>query len=98
MTTPEGKIKRKVTDVLRKNNIYYFMPVQSGFGGVTLDYLCCVSGKFLAIETKAPGKNPTDRQKTIIEDIENSGGMVFVIRDELDVANLEKYIIGRIYG
>jgi hypothetical protein len=78
--TPEGKVKAAVNKVLaRYKKIYRFMPVPGGFGASSLDYLLCVNGKFCAVETKAPGRKPTARQRTIVAQIENAGGKVFII-------------------
>lgn len=53
--TPEGKVKDAVKKELRKRDIWYFMPMQNGFGVVGIpDFICCWEGTFLAIETKAP--------------------------------------------
>lgn len=77
--TPEGKVKAKVKKILNLAEAYYFMPVQTGYGTPTLDFLCFCRGRGFAIETKAPGKKPTKRQEAIIHDIEYSGSVVFVI-------------------
>lgn len=90
-STPEGKVKRKVSAILKtKDELYYFMPVPSGFGESTLDYIGCYRGRLFAIETKAPGKKPTDRQKTTIAMIERAGGRCFVI--DGDTTELEEWL------
>lgn len=92
--TPEGRTKAAVNRLLdRYKSIYRFMPVPGGFGASSLDYLLCVNGKFLAIETKAPGKKPTDRQKMVIGQIRRAGGTVFVIDGENgELQQLEEYL------
>lgn len=81
--TPEGKIKRSISRLIdRYKGVYVFMPVPSGYGKSSLDYLLCVDGIFVAIEAKAPGKKPTDRQKKIMEDIKRAGGVVLLIDSE----------------
>lgn len=81
--TPEGKVKASVNRLLSKHkSLYRFMPVPGGFGASSLDYLICIDGHFVAIETKAPGKKPTDRQKLVIGQIRRAGGTVFVIDGE----------------
>lgn len=81
--TPEGKVKRYVTNILKRaDSVYYFMPVQTGYGSPTLDYLGCSRGRSFAIETKAPGKKPTMRQEAIIKEMERAGMKVFVIDGE----------------
>lgn len=77
--TPEGKVKARVKRILKKHEVYYFMPVQTGYGMPTLDFLCCHRGSFFAIETKAPGKKPTTRQKIIIAEMLQASAEVFVI-------------------
>lgn len=81
--TPEGKIKSKVSSLLKATpGLYYWMPVPSGFGDATLDYVGCYQGKFFSIETKAPGKKPTKRQEQTIATMERAGAKVFVIDGE----------------
>ncbi len=89
--TPEGKVKAKVTALLKGlDAVYYHMPVPGGFGGTTLDYIGCYRGRFFGIETKKPGAKPTDRQKQIIASIERAGGVAFVI--DGDTQELEEWI------
>jgi hypothetical protein len=95
--TPEGKIKKKVTAVLKKHGCYYFMPVQTGFGKKTLDYLICHGGYFFAVETKAPGKSPTALQQATIREIKAAGGTSFVIDSE-EGANLLDRFLEKISG
>jgi hypothetical protein len=90
-TTPEGKVKRAVSGLLKATpNLYYHMPVPGGYGGTTLDYIGCHRGDFFAVETKKPGAKPTDRQKQIIASMERSGGTVFVI--DGDITELETWL------
>jgi Holliday junction resolvase len=80
--TPEGKVKAKVVKILRDEGVYYFFPATHGYGrsGVP-DIICCVAGKFLAIECKAGGNKPTTLQVREIETIRQAGG-VAVVTDE----------------
>lgn len=80
MSTPESKVKRRVSTLLSSyQDLFYTMPVPSGYGESTLDYIGCYRGQFFAIETKAPGKKPTGRQDVIIALMRQAGGTVFVI-------------------
>ena len=80
--TPEGKVKAKVSALLKTyEGLFYTMPVPSGYGESTLDYLGCFKGRFFAIETKAPTggtPEPTARQKEIIRKMREAGASVFV--------------------
>ena len=89
--TPEGKVKKVVSAFLRrKDRIWYTMPVPSGYGMSTLDYLGCYRGRFFAIETKKPGGKPTPRQEITMEDIGSSLGAVFLI-DGDDLTELKAW-------
>jgi hypothetical protein len=93
MTTPEGKVKEKVKKVLKKFPwVYYHMPVMNGMGSPTLDFICCVNSRYLAIETKAPGQKPTPRQRMTMEEMTKAGAFVFTVScdEELDI--LEAYL------
>jgi hypothetical protein len=68
------------------------MPVPSGFGKSGLDYTGCHYGRFFAIETKAPGKRPTARQLTTIEQMRRAGAKVFVIDADEGLAELNDWI------
>jgi hypothetical protein len=82
-STPEGKIKKKISDYLKRvDGLWYTMPVPGGYGMSTLDYLGCYRGIFFSIEAKAPGNVPTARQEYVMEDIRHAGGTTFVIDDE----------------
>lgn len=88
--TPEGRVKAKVKKALEVlgPNCWRFMPVQNGFGSVALDFLCSINGRFVAIETKAPGKKLTALQEGTKSLIEAAGGVVLIVWDEpsLDIA------------
>lgn len=94
MRTPEGRVKDKVTKLLKSYNVYYFFPVTGGYGvsGIP-DIVCCHNGRFIAFECKA-GKNKTtalqDRQ---LEMIRQSGGIALVINEE-NIHEVENIING----
>ena len=81
--TPESKVKAKIKKILEENGVYYAMPIGTGYGrsGVP-DFLCCVDGKFLAIEAKATDKDkPTALQMREMKRIEDVGGGAVVIHE-----------------
>lgn len=87
--TPEGKIKQMVDKAIRRNlskhsgKIWRFMPVQRGMGKQALDYLLCVNGNFVAVETKRDPKHiPTAMQQVTIREIRLAGGIVFIVNDQ----------------
>lgn len=68
--TPEGRVKARIKKYLQDHPAkpWYFMPVPGGYGtnGVP-DFIICYRGKFLAVETKAPGK---ERNTTALQDMQ----------------------------
>jgi Holliday junction resolvase len=86
--TPEAKVKKAVTKILKDRGAYYFTPVTSGFGqsGVP-DIVACFHGKFVGIECKAGKNQPTALQQKNLDDIEKAGGVSVVI-NENNIDNL----------
>lgn len=81
--TPEGRVKLAVKRYLKERGIWFCMPMGTGFGSSGVpDFLCCAGGgRFVAIETKAPGKrgNTTPLQDQQIAAIQVAGGVAVVI-------------------
>lgn len=90
--TPEKKVKDKVVKLLKAHGVYYFFPATFGMGrsGVP-DIICCLNGKFLAVECKAGNNKPTPLQEREIQAIKDAGGTAFVI-NETNVDVVESYI------
>ena len=82
-STPEAKVKKKVTEQLKALGAYYFYAFTGGYGrsGVP-DIIGCYRGYFFAIECKAGKNKPTPLQEKNIEEIEKAGGHVIVINEE----------------
>lgn len=104
MPTPEYKIKAKFNKRLKEIKLVWrFMPVPSGYGLPSLDYLLCVGGYFVAVEAKAgPKKQPTPRQDATMAEIKAAGGFVFVIYDddsiERCIAEIKRLAWRRAFG
>ncbi len=80
--TPEGRVKNAIVEYLKKYHVYYFFPVASIFARAGIpDIVCCVKGKFVAIECKSGNNKPTKRQVYELEQIEKHGGMALVINE-----------------
>jgi pantoate kinase len=84
--TPEAKVKEKIKKILKEHDVYFAMPMGTGYGNSGVpDFLCCVNGRFLAIEAKAGKGIPTALQEKNMRDIKAAGGMAVVINeDDLD--------------
>ena len=82
-TTPEAKVKAKIKAILKAHNIYYAMPIGTGYGNSGVpDFLCCVNGKFVAIEAKAGKGQATALQLKNLEAVNASGGYTCIIRED----------------
>lgn len=77
--TPESKVKEAVRVLLKKYSAYWHSPVQNGMGRPSLDFICCLRGRYFGVETKAPGNHLTPRQELTKKEIEDAGGKVFVV-------------------
>jgi hypothetical protein len=77
MGTPESKVKAELKQHLRDQGAYVFMPVQTGYGAATLDFLVCLDGRFYGFETKARGKKLTPRQELVSQQIRAAGGSTY---------------------
>lgn len=90
MKTPEGYLKDDIKKWLKTRGAYFFMPVQMGYGKQTVDFLVCLPykhivslnpyrterrAKFVAIETKAPGRMPTPRQAAVLQEVLSAAGV-----------------------
>lgn len=80
--TPEGKVKAKVKKVLGEIGAYYAMPMGSGWGNSGVpDFLACYQGRFIGIECKAGGNDPTALQESNLKAIQKAGGNALVIHE-----------------
>jgi len=90
--TPEKKVKNEVAKLLIQHHVWYFMPVSNGMGrhGIP-DFICCVKGKFFAVECKAGAGVTTALQARELARINEHGGVSLVI-NETNLATLEAYL------
>ena len=81
--TPEAKVKAKIKAILKEHGVYYAMPIGTGYGNSGVpDFLCCVSGQFLAIEAKAGKNQATALQLKNLQEIRRAGGFGIVVNEE----------------
>jgi pantoate kinase len=81
--TPEAKVKKQIRAILDEWGVYYAMPMGTGYGNSGVpDFLCCVSGWFLAIEAKAGKGKTTALQDAHIEKIRTAQGVALVINEK----------------
>ncbi len=93
MPTPEAKVKAAVKKWLQAEAAWFFMPVSNGMGTMGIpDFICCIAGKFVAIECKAPGKRgaTTALQDYQIAAIHKAGGAAIVVDDVAQLVALKE--------
>ena len=98
-STPEGKVKRKVVEVLKEHGVWYFFPANNGFGMAGIpDIIAVVKGQFLGIEVKADKtKKPTALQVQCGAKIQKAGGWWTVVYDADTIDQLEVMIKEKLY-
>jgi len=82
--TPEGKVKARIKALLNQYDVYFTMPIGTGYGSAGVpDFVCCVPphGGFLAIEAKAGDGKTTALQDRHIESINVRGGRALVVNE-----------------
>ena len=90
--TAENLVKREIKRGLTARGIWFFMPVQTGYGRRSVDFICCWQGLFLAIEAKAGENKLGRRQQATLEEIKEAGGRAVVAYSWDDVAEaLERW-------
>lgn len=92
--TPEGKVKKRVKEILNELDAYYFMPATGGFGrsGVP-DFVGCYRGRFFGIECKAGNNTVTALQQRELTTIMQKGGHALIVneRNVEDVWNMKNW-------
>ena len=89
----ESWVKKKVVDHLKSLGVYYFFPVASGYmkSGVP-DIVCCIKGKFVAIECKAGKGKTTALQDLELEKIRQAKGFAYVVHEN-NIQDLKELLI-----
>ena len=92
--TPEGKVKNNIKKILKAHDAYYSMPIGTGFGAMGVpDFLVCNKGRFIGIEAKTVGNNPTRLQESNMAHIRSCGGIALVV-NEHNLKELEDLLNG----
>jgi len=92
--TPEGKVKKKVKEILDAEApyCYYDMPVPAGYGRSSLDFVGCYFGRYFSIETKRAGKTLNPRQEGTRDAMRAAGGKVFEIIGDQGLSDLVEWM------
>lgn len=93
-STPEGKVKAKLSAMLKGMRVWYFLPGNNGYGKSGIpDYVLCWYGKFIGVEVKSAKGKPTDLQLRTGAQIQEAGGKWLIVRNEEDIEALESMLI-----
>jgi hypothetical protein len=95
--TPEGRVKARIKKVLERYGVYYFMPVQYGYGPAGVDFHCVVGWRGVAlaffIESKDEDKPLTKRQELFLKRRrEEQNAKTFVIDDDIEIEILISWL------
>lgn len=83
-STPEALVKKKIRAILDAHGVYYAMPIGTGYGNSGVpDFLCCVKGRFLAVEAKAGKGKTTALQNDHLRRIDQAGGIQMVVNETM---------------
>ena len=92
MKTPEGYEKGDICKYLDKIGAWYFRPTMGPFGKAGVpDIVACIGGTFWGIEVKREGKEPTPRQVSRMNEINEAGGQTIAGTAERVIDWLKKY-------
>lgn len=76
MMSPEGHEKKAIKKYLDSIGAWHFSPYMAGFGKAGVpDIVVCWNGKFISVEVKREGKEPTPIQTRRMEEISKAGGV-----------------------
>jgi hypothetical protein len=75
----EKHLQTKIKKHLEKYHNAYVIKGEVNNNRATPDLICCINGKFVAIEVKQKGKKPRINQEIIINSILKKGGISFYV-------------------
>jgi hypothetical protein len=96
---PEGKLQLRVMADLKRLKAsgapIWFAKINSMYSGGIPDILICYSGRFMAVELKAPSGKTTKLQEQSLNQVERAGGVAWVVYSwEQWLAFKGEYILG----
>lgn len=78
--TKEKTFENKVKSFLKSKNVWFVKFFANGYTQKGIpDLLCCVNGRFLAVEIKAEKGHPSPLQLYTIDKIKSAGGLAMVL-------------------
>lgn len=83
----ESEIQKKIIQYLNTIGAYTIKTISTNRNGCP-DVICCLNGKFIALEVKADKGIVSKLQEHNIKQIKNSGGIAEVVRSVDDVEKI----------
>lgn len=83
----ESVIQNKIIKYLNAKGAYTVKTISTNRSG-TPDVICCLEGKFIALEIKTAKGRTSALQDVHIEQIKNSGGVAAIVRSVEDVKQI----------
>lgn len=80
----ESEIQKKIIEYLNKIGAYTIKTITTNRNGCP-DVICCLNGRFIALEVKTDKGVVSKLQEHHIKQIKNSGGVAEVVRSVDDV-------------
>ncbi|MGH7745344.1 MAG: hypothetical protein ACREQ5_11205 [Candidatus Dormibacteria bacterium] len=78
----ESWVKEKVKVLFKRYRVWYFMPSMGQYGRAGIgDFIACVRGRLLMVETKAGQNRPTTLQEIEIGRVNGAGGVAIVVNE-----------------
>lgn len=94
MKTPEAKEKDEIDKYLKLIGAYVVKSATFGFGASGHpDRVCCIGGRFVSIEVKRPGKEPTPIQERRMNEVRATGGVAFWGTSEKVITEMKLWFI-----
>lgn len=92
-STPEGKVKSALDKMLKAEGVWFYSPQAGPFGVAGIpDRVAVVEGLFVGIECKAGKGKPTALQIRCMRQIEDAGGVCFVVRDDETIEAVREFV------
>ena len=93
MRSPEGYEKAEIDAFLKSIGAYVVTVTTFGYGGSGApDRVCCLGGRFVGIEVKREGKEPTAIQDRRMSEIRKAGGVAFWGTSEKVIGEMNQWL------
>lgn len=83
MMKNERDVKKRVKEIFKRHDVWYFMPAMSGYGRPGIpDFVACIKGEFVGVETKFGPNRMTKNQTFEAAQIDSAGGWHWLVNEK----------------